>query len=232
MKKKSIFWGLILILIAAYVVVSGLGLLPGISFLSILFTIIFAALVIDGISNRNIYEILLPLAGILCIYDEQLGITEITPWPILIAALLCSIGLHLIFKDTFKKRKNKAVYMNCGHVENSEDGAYVQVRNTFNELSKYVNSNYFSRADISNSFGQCNVYFNNAGMSNGKAQASIANSFGEINVYFPRTWRVEVKQKTAFGSVKLHGNGNNDMDAPFIMVDADCSFGEINIYFE
>ncbi len=231
MKKKSIFWGFILILIAVYVIVSGLGLLPGVSFFSIIFTIVFVALIIDGFANRNIYEILLPLAGILCIYDKQLGITAITPGPVLVAALLCSIGLHLIFKDALKKRKNKPVYLN-GQIDHSEDGSYIQVRNTFNELSKYVNTNYFSKADISNSFGQCNVYFNNAGMSNGKAEVNISNSFGEINVYFPRSWRVEVKQKNAFGGVKVHGTGNNDMDAPFVTVDADCSFGEINIFYE
>jgi hypothetical protein len=30
----------------------------------------------------------------------------------------------------------------------------------------------------------------------------------------------------------MHGNGNADVDAPLVQILANCSFGEINIYFE
>lgn len=235
MKKKSVFWGIALILVAVYLIVSRLGLMPDVPFFTMLFTVIFAGLLIDGLVNRNIYEILLPAALLLCIYDEPLGITRITPWPILAAALLCSIGLNLIFKDFWRKRKNNAVYGNQyvnDRVDNSEDGAYVQVRNTFGGISKYVNTNYFSKAEISNTFGQCNVYFNNAVMANGSAEIHVSNSFGELNLFFPRTWRVDIKRSSAFGEVKERNTGNSDMDAPFVNLDAECNFGEINIYYE
>ncbi len=232
MKKKSIFWGLVLILIAVYMIVSRLGFLPEFSFFTILFTILFGALVIDGCMNRNIYEMLLPAAGILCLYDDMLGIEEITPWPILIAALLCSIGIHIIFKDVFKKKKHSK---HCNHmtgsVEQSEDGSEIYVSNNFNELSKYVNTDRFASAEISNSFGQCNVYFDNAILQSSTAHVTISNSFGETRVYFPRTWKIELKQKSAFGGIKIHGNSTADSLSPVIYVDAECNFGEINLYY-
>ena len=43
-------------------------------------------------------EILFSIAFICIIYDDWLGITALTPWTVLGAALLGSIGLSLIFK--------------------------------------------------------------------------------------------------------------------------------------
>lgn len=52
----------------------------------------------NGIRNVNFWEILFSIAFICIIYDDWLGITALTPWTVLGAALLGSIGLSLIFK--------------------------------------------------------------------------------------------------------------------------------------
>lgn len=231
MNKKSIFWGLALILVAVYMIVSRLGVFPYVPLFQLLFTVLFAILIVEGIMKFNFFEILIPAAFLICIYDKPLHLESITPWPVLIAALLCSIGLSMIFKPIRDRKKNKAVFMH-GQIDNSNDGSYVQLNNTFGGISKYVNTNYFAKADLKNAFGQCNVYFNNAVMANGKAEITISNSFGEMNLYFPNTWRVHVERKAAFGEVNMHGMGNSDMDAPFVEIHADSSFGEVNIFFE
>jgi predicted membrane protein len=167
--------------------------------------------------------IFLPAALIGCMYAEPWNITRITPWPLLIAALLVSIGLTMIFKDSRKKTEWKKV--------TQEDSSEIMY-NLFGEINKYVNDSSFSKAVIKNTFGQSNVYFNNAIIANNHAVVEVDNSFGEVDLYLPGTWRVDVQRECAFGVVQMHGNGNADVDAPLVQILANCSFGEINIYFE
>jgi predicted membrane protein len=232
MKKKSVFWGLLLILLAVYLIVSRLGLIPRLPIITIVFTVIFVYMIIQGIIKRNFFMILLPAALIGCMYAEPWNITRITPWPLLIAALLVSIGLTMIFKDSRKKNEWKNVAFSDSHMDSSKEDSAEVVCNAFGEINKYVNSSSFSKALIKNTFGQSNLFFNNAIIANNHAMVEVKNSFGEVNLYLPGTWRVDVQRDCAFGEVRIHGNGNADMDAPLVQILADCSFGEINIYFE
>lgn len=79
---------------------------------SIILTVFFLWLFVEGIRNVNFWEILFSIAFICIIYDEPLGITALTPWTVLGAAFLGSIGLSLIFGG--KKRKWKTVTGNVG----------------------------------------------------------------------------------------------------------------------
>ena len=95
--KKNYFWGVFLILAGAYLVVSQLGYLPAVGVFSLLFTVVCIAVIVASIPHVHFGGILFPLAFIAIIYDKPLGITAITPWTVLLAALLLTIGLHLIF---------------------------------------------------------------------------------------------------------------------------------------
>ncbi|MBO0528685.1 hypothetical protein EXQ29_10995 [Clostridium botulinum] len=65
------------------------------------------------IFNNLFLSVLFPIAFICIIYDKQLGITNITPWTVLIGALLSSIGLSMVFHKRIKwvntKYKSKVV---------------------------------------------------------------------------------------------------------------------------
>ena len=117
-------------------------------------------------------------------------------------------------------------------VEDIPDGETVHVENTFGSKSKYVNSDAFSKAHIENSFGECNVYFNNAILAGNHAQIHAENSFGETNLYLPRTWRIRERQESAFGTINIHGRNDAEEGAPVVDLMLECSFGELNVYFE
>ena len=82
--------------------------------------------------------ILFSIAFLCILHAEALGITAITPWPVLGAALLGSIGLSLIFPHRHKYWKN--------HVEeefesvDQVDGNVIQLSTSFGSSIKYVNS--------------------------------------------------------------------------------------------
>lgn len=116
-------------------------------------------------------------------------------------------------------------------MENGQDGEYVHVENSFGALSKYVNSDCFREAKISNSFGECNVFFNNTALKGANAIIRTDNSFGSTNIYLPSTWRVEFRQNTAFGNVECKGQGSSDPDAPCVELQISSSFGQTCIIF-
>ena len=233
MKKSNLAGGCILILFAAYLILNKLGMLPDIAWFKLLVTILMGYLVVKNVPKVNFFGIIMPLCVIGCMYDKQLGIEAITPWTLLLSGLLLSGGLAMIFKKkpvfeiNIKRNGNMS-----DRTENWEDGRVIHLENNFNSVSKYVNTDAFSEAYIENNFGSCNVYFNNAIMANGSTKAVLENNFGEMNIYFPKTWRMELDRDVSFGNVKVYGEGNADMDAPCIFVNAECNFGSMNIYFE
>ena len=132
MKRERIFWGILFILMGIFLVVSKLGYFPNVNALSLLLTAFLAAIIIKSLLHLNFAGILFPIAFICIIYDKQLGITNITPWTVLVAALLGSIGLSMIFHkhihwdhhghdfDDFKFEKI-----------DEEDGSHVKFKNSF-----------------------------------------------------------------------------------------------------
>lgn len=233
LRKNSgkILWGLIFILAAAYVVVSKIYTLPVVSVWSILGTILCIWIVFQGIKHVNFWEILFPLAFICMIYDEQLGITELTPWSVLGAALLGSIGLSMIFK---KKGHGFSVSFDhdSGDDEDVENyiGESIHIDNSFGSTIKYVNSDNFCKAKVENSFGELTVYFDNAVIQSGKAIIKVENSFGETNLYIPKEWKTDNEIGQAFGSVQIHGTSEGT-SSNTLKLKGEVSFGEVNIYY-
>lgn len=231
MKKTNIVSGLVLIVLAAYLLLNKIGILPDIAWFKLIVTLLLGCLVVKSIPKWNFFGIIMPLCILGCIYDKQLGIEAITPGTLIIAGLLLSCGLGMIFK----KPKYIEVHGQGEFSEttiNQEDGRIIRFRNSFNSVSKYVNTDAFSEAHIENSFGGCNVYFNNAIIIGGVATIRLENSFGQMNVYFPKTWRMELDRDVSFGNLKIVGEPNADMDAPCVRVKAESDFGNLNIFFE
>lgn len=240
-RAKKIAWAVVLLLLAAVVILNAAGLLPKVSILGGFFLAVLLFMVVEGIAKVKWGEIFIPLSLMPYVmlragYLDMLGVPEdaiqliddITPWPLLLAAILLSIAFGMLFgKNKFHKGNKFAEAVE----EFSQDDDKVSMSNSFGETSKYVNSTNFKKASINNSFGQTKVYFNNTIINKEGAVIDVDNSFGQTNIYLPSTWRVEVRRDNAFGSVKEYGRPNADMDAPLVVVNADTSFGEIDIFY-
>lgn len=237
--RRNIAGGLIFILLAVLIVGSGMGMIPNIPWFKIIFTVLFAIAAVKALVKREFFGCIMSLCVIGWMYDDFLGIEEITPFPLFVAGALLAIGLGMIFKrrvvNTFYKDGNDWYYGNAAEAAQKEEwqdgGRHVSLENTFNSVSKYVNAQAFSTAELENNFGSANIYFNNAVMAGNEANIKLENNFGQMNVYFPGTWRVNIKQDAAFGSINVYGEPNRDMDAPLAVIKAECNFGELNIYF-
>lgn len=230
MNKRNIAGGIALILLAIYLVGNGMGFIPEIPWFKILCSVFFVWIALKGLFRREFFGGVMSLCILAWIWEEYLKIEAITPFPLLAAGAFLGIGLNMLFK------KEKVITINYQNddVKATEwsDGRHIELENNFGSVSKYVKAEAFSTADIENNFGSTNVYFNNAVIAGGEAKIKVENNFGETNVYFPRMWRVRVTEHQAFGSIRTYGAPNNDMDAPVAIVDAECNFGMIKIYFE
>lgn len=232
MKGKKIFWGIFFILVAVYVVVSKLGILPDIGTFKILLTAFLIALLVQGIRCVQFYEILFPLAGIGILYDEALGITELTPWTLLWAALFGSIGLSMLFRG---KQKAHSVNwkVNCeGTGDSREQCCDEQIRceNNFGSAIRYINSDNFKNANLENNFGSMSIYFDNAIVQEGSAYINVENNFGETNLYIPKEWRVQNNLTRSFGGVKEKGKMEGTSNT-ILYINGETNFGGINIIY-
>lgn len=229
---KKIFWGLIFILVAVYMIVSRIYELPEIGIWSIILTIAFAALVIKGIGERNFYEILFGIAFLCCIYDKWLGIEKLTPWPVLGAALFGSIGLSMIFRK--KKTWSWSAGDNKGDFRATSssqcDGEHVFCENTFGSSIKYINSENFCNAKLSNDFGTLTVYFDNAIIQSGTAYVEVSCDFGTTNLYIPKQWKVVNDLSRTFGTIAEHGRCEGS-SSNTLYLRGETDFGSINIYY-
>ena len=166
MKKERIFWGLFLVIAGIALIVSKLGYFSGVNLFSLVATVFLVAIIIKSVFKMNFAGILFPLAFIGILFDDQLGITAITPWTVLIAATLGSIGLSIIFPKK-KKWYGRNYDYDCNVID-VEDDSHIKLETLFSGSVKYVNSDSLEQVDLKCNFGGSTVYFDNAKLNGGK----------------------------------------------------------------
>ncbi len=232
MKKKDVFWGLLFIVAAVLIIVNQFGIFAGISMFEIVASVILVGIIIKSVQYINFWGILFPLAGICIIYAEELNITDFTPWPALLTALLCSIGLSMIFQRPafwgFHHFPHDHVFSSS--VVNEQDDNVVNCSVSFGESMKYVNSDNFERANIKCAFGELKVYFDNAIITSGKADIYLDVSFGEASLFIPKTWKI-INDVHVFAGDLGEKNRNIGSDAPVVTIHGNISFGASNIIY-
>lgn len=234
---NKLFWGLLFIAGAALLLADRLGYWSSVqSFtaIGIFITIFFIWMILQGIYQKNFFLILFGLSLIAIQYDRPLGITSITPWTLLAAALLASIGLTILFPK--KKFSENANFKNYEFADKGEkvfeeqDGEIIHFKSSFGECVKYINTDALVNVQLDNNFGAMKIYFDNAVIKNGVADVNISNSFGETILYIPKTWNVENHIKHSFASVKFEGI-QTTQGCPTLRLYGSVSFGDVTVIF-
>lgn len=240
--RKNVINGIGFLVAAAFVIVGSMGILGEISVWKLLLGFVLVLILIKSVLRLRWTPVLFSLAFLAILYDELLGIENLTPWPVLGAALLGSIGLNMIFgrnrgpihfdfgeRDKGVKMDGNGVYK----VDENEHNFKCEV--SFATITKYIKSQSLRNASINNSFGQVMIYFDEAVLENGTANVRVINSFGNVKLYIPSDWEVVLKQSQSFGQVKTFKSdgimncvieGGNKL-----YVNANTSFGDIEIHY-
>lgn len=232
MKKDKLFWGLFLIAAAVLILVAKLGVFPDMSVAKIFWTLVFGVALVKSVVNLSFSGIFFSLAFLGIVYDTELGITAITPWTILLVALLLSIGIGLIYTP----KKKKAVGKHCPPkdgdfvVYDEEDGNRFDFSSSFVGSIKYVNSDNFEYANIDARFAGMKVYFDNAIIQNGHATVNLNVSFAGVELYVPKSWRVDNQMTATLGGVE-EKNRSGGGDGPILTLRGNVSLGGITILY-
>lgn len=235
---KNVYWGVLLLLGAAALVVGKLGYLEGIGVWSIIFSVCLTGFLIDGLVNRSFGEILFSLAFLVIVNDELLKLEAITPWPVLGAALLGTIGLNLLFPSFKKKGRFVKMHMNMGGKdfdgrervsEEKWSGDSVSYENAFGGSVKYL-SGEISHVDVENAFGSMQIYFTDAIPRGGSVTVNVETVFGSMVLYVPSSWRVVLSTENVFGSTREQGSCNPAGDI-VLYIRGEVTFGSLLIKY-
>lgn len=228
MKKRKIFWGIFFIAAAVLIIAGNLGGLKGIGTWSILFSVFFAATLLQSLFHGNIPGILFSLAFLVIVHAKTLGLTSITPWPVLGAALLGSIGISIIYhpKHCHIGHHNWEDYESVETITEND----VEFRTSFGSSIKYVNAGDFKRARLDCSFGGMKVYFDNAVLQDGQAVIDIQASFSGVEIYLPRNWNVVNHLNTSFGGIE-EKNKNIPDGISEVTLTGEISFSGVTILY-
>ena len=230
MKTKNVFWGLFFILGAAFIIISQLGIFAEVSVIKIVFAVLLAGVALSGLINLEFPLLLFPVAILLIMFDNELKITNITPWPVLATALLGSIGLSMIFHRHSPYYKK---HVDCGKevIIDDPDSSDVTCYSHMGSTIKYINTTEFEKGLIDCSFGAATVYFDNAKIKDKSATLRIDCSFGGIELYLPRDWQVQHNIDVFLGGIDEKGRKDQSNDGPTLILTGRMKFAGMTIYY-
>ena len=240
---EKIFWGSLFLLTAVAIIAGQLGYLDGFSFWSILVSLGVLGILLSGIHKRRWGTLLFSLAFLCIINARPLGIENLTPWPVLGAALFGAIGLNILFP--LKKGKKSAVSV-IGLSQNSssqeetfleEDGSeIVRCEVNFQSSVKYLHCQALRRASFESSFGSLTIYFTDARLYEGRAEVKVDVSFGSMELYVPANWLVVDNVSSSFShasqdGIPRPGKEEGTDGVPVLSLTGDVSFGTLEIHY-
>lgn len=227
MKSNKIFWASFFIIAAVLLLLSQMGYLGGMGFISIILTILIVAIAIKSIATRNVGVLVFSLAFLSIIYSEPLGLESITPWPVLGAALLLSIGLSMLIKPRHRRMHRTDNFTETIEKDTSSD---VVCDTQFSSIIKYVDSDDFRHADISCKFGGIKIYFDRAIIKDGYADITVDISFGGVEMYVPKEWMIENSINAFAGGVEEKNRHNPNGDTR-VKLSGNVNFAGITIIY-
>lgn len=225
-KWSRIFWGVGLIAAAVFLVIDQLHLLPfTIGFWAIFWTVVFVASLITSVINKNLYGSIFSIAFLVIVYAKPLHISALSPWTILLVAILVSAGISLIFRNSFKPTiiiNGKKVNANWSDLINKNfkadnvitdnsfgvDSDNVVISGKMTEASRYIHSQNLKTVTIDSSMGDVSVYLDDAKAAGDEVIMNINTSMCDVDVYIPSDWQVENNMQNSLSDVDIdHSKG-------------------------
>lgn len=237
-RAKSIMWGLLFIAAAAFIVLQVMGIVGSVSFVKIIFTVVFAGIIISSIPYANFWGIFMPLSIIAIMFAPEWGFGDFPWWSIAGIGALLSIGFELIFKSGKKKKKiinieydgqNQDRNLGAEYINNGANN-HVDCSSSFGSSVKYIRMESLSSASLKSSFGELDAFFDGSRIPMGRAEINVDCKFGEIEIHIPRDWRINNQVHAAFGSVNEVTPAMPVEGSPEVVITGSVAFGEVAIY--
>lgn len=243
MKRKSIFWGITLILIALTLIANQFNYFKDIPILTIIFSALFALYALSSLIKLRFVSFFIPLAIIAEINHRSLAIPS-NLWLYLFIGLLLGIGFSLLFKRsrisfknsihidrTYKysgKHRDSGGFVNGSSTSHTEEN--ISISSSFGSQVRYVRSQNLKHVAIENAFGNLQVYFDEATFSPDGSSIDMDAAFGKVTLYFPNNIRVMHDVDSSFASFNSYGDPGDVVDAT-VNLRGDSAFGEVEVVY-
>lgn len=201
---KKLFWGLFFITAGAVVITNQLGYFTDVNLFGLFWTIFIIPILIKSLFRLEFTGIFFSIAILVIIYAKPLNLEAITPLPVLLTALFCSIGFGILFKKRNYTGYHKEHF---DTIVNSEDDSTINYAVNFGSSIKYINTDDFRNANLNCSFGALKVYFDNAVIQGDSATIHLDLSFAGAELYIPKDWKVVNKIDVTLGGVEEKNKG-------------------------
>ena len=236
MKKKSIFWGLVLICIAVLLILegvgSGLGIIDSIPVIKIILGVAFVAVLGNELYRLRISHIFFPLAFIFLLFEKEIaGLLSfpssdiISNWTVLLIALLFTIGSALILP---KKKSNGGsdVWIGDEKVYDKDKGFKFKVSG---KTTKYIDASNFNNEHVENHMGATEVFFENTENYTGGSVLNVENHMGSMTIHIPGDWTVFESIENHMGSINKKQSATSKNSEKTINITGECHMGSITI---
>ena len=231
MKKGSKwFWGIYFIVAAIAIVLNQYDYFVELNVISLAFIILMIPIIIKSALGFNWTGVLFPIAIMLIVFDEALGLGDLSVWPILLAATFGSIGLSFIASPRFNFKGN--FEDNFANLEDVADDEIVNCFASFTSTIKYVNTDNYKKGNFKCSFGAMKIYFDNAKLSKAGGVINLDVSFSGVELYVPKEWVVINNCNCTLGGIdEKYNRGQRIENAPTLILTGSVSFAGVEIVY-
>lgn len=230
MKKRNWFWGIFFIAAAVLLIAGNFWDFAYINVWTFVLTILLLAALLKSIRKKNISGVIFAVAFLCMIYAKPLGIANLSPWTILAAALLLSIGVSFLYHPGKKEEYHHMVTDHDFKEIETVDENTMHFDITFGSGIKYINTDDFRGAKAECSFGGMKLYFDNALMQAEQAVLEVDLTFAGLEIYLPKEWELVNRTSAVFGGVKVENRHQGDCGHQLVLT-GDVVFGGVTVIY-
>lgn len=183
-KKSNLVWGVFFMLAGVFTVMNAAGAFEGVDLFRTAFTLLMIPVVVVSIMDVNFWGIFFPFALLGIMYDSELGIEDLTPFPILIAAAFFSLGMSMLVPK--KAMPGLGTQAAVGGTPNID--LYIRAR--MGRQIKSLPNGLFRSVAVDAFCADIKVYVSGAQLMDGHGDLLLSCTVSNVELYVPRDWQV------------------------------------------
>lgn len=238
---ERIFWGLLLIGAAVFLVLNQMGLISAkLSVGMIAMGVICIAIFVSSVVRGSFGGVFTALGLAWLTFDKLLGIPQVSWQLVLLVVVLLTVGFHFLFPSKARSKmggkKNWDDYEDVNKVgekqkvEFSEESNFVMAANALGATAKYINSKDLQGAKLHNKFGEMKIYFDGAMIVTSPVTVTVSNNFGQMQLFIPKEWTVN-QNVSVFAGEFRENNQPASAEGPVLNIEGTVNFGEVTVTY-
>ncbi|MDD2534162.1 MAG: hypothetical protein PHC86_05630 [Eubacteriales bacterium] len=228
-KPRNWFWPVIIIGGGILFLMKALGIGEEYQTFKVVGSLLLLAVAVASLSQIRFFMFLVPLSLIAYIWRVEIGFADMNVNYLLVATIVISIGLSMIFH---KKNDARNHPWKQGDWAKSEEilneNEIISIDSSFSEQTKYIHANNLKKVGINCQFGETKVYFDQCQISPEGLEINLNVKFAGVVLLVPRNWLIENHVAVFAATVKCQDRPTDSVLTP-VRVTGNVNFGEVKI---